>query len=539
MVHSFTERNYMLILQTIAYAHPNKDVLFTGINLSVNRHDKIALIGNNGTGKSTLLKIMAAILKPSSGNVIADTQPYYIPQHFGQYDDFTVAQALRVDKKLAALHAILKGETTDENLAILDDDWTIEERCAEALSYWLPEGENLNRKMQELSGGEKTKVFLAGINIHQPELILLDEPGNHLDTAGRENLYHFIQHTKAALVVVSHDRALLNLFTSIAELSKDGIALYGGNYAFYTEQKQVEAAAFNQQLKNKEKELRKAKEIEREAAERKQKLDARGKKKQEKAGIPTIAMNTLRNNAEKSTAKLKDAHTEKIDALGKAVSNMRKEIPDADKMKIGFYDSVLHRGKVLVNAKGINHAYVDALLWVEPLDITIFSGDRIAVKGWNGKGKTTLLKLLLGDIELQHGSIYRAAFNAMYVDQDYSLINNGLTVYQQAQLYNTNGLQEHEVKSKLSHFLFDKSYWDKLCAVLSGGEKMKLLLCCTTIGHTATDVLVLDEPTNNLDIQNVDILVNALNDYKGTLLIISHDEWFLNTIGIKHSIMLY
>jgi len=529
----------MLILQTIAYAHPNKDVLFTGINLSVNRQDKIALIGNNGTGKSTLLKIMAGMLKPSSGNIIANTVPYYIPQHFGQYDDYTIAQALRVDKKLAALHAILKGETTDENLVILDDDWTIEERCAEALSYWLPECVNLNRKMQELSGGEKTKVFLAGINIHQPELILLDEPGNHLDTAGREKLYHFIQHTKAALVVVSHDRALLNLFTSIAELSKDGITLYGGNYAFYTEQKQVETDAFNQQLKNKEKELRKAKEVEREAAERKQKLDARGKKKQEKAGIPTIAMNTLRNNAEKSTAKLKDAHTEKIDALGKAVSNMRKEIPDADKMKIGFDDSALHRGKVLINAQGINYRYSATDLWTEPLDVIILSGDRIAIKGLNGTGKTTLIKILLGDIEPPQGSIYRAAFNAMYVDQDYSLIDNNLTVYQQAQLYNTSGLQEHEVKSKLSHFLFDKSYWDKPCVVLSGGEKMKLMLCCTTIGDTATDVLVLDEPTNNLDIQNVDILVNALKHYKGTLLIISHDEWFLDAVDISNSIMLH
>lgn len=529
----------MLILQTIAYAHPDKDILFSGISLAVNKNEKIALVGNNGAGKSTLLKIMACILQPSSGSVIADTQPYYIPQHFGQYDDQTVAQALRIDEKLAALRAILNGETTDENLTILNDDWTIEERCAEALSYWLHEGVGLDRKMGELSGGEKTKVFLAGIHIHQPELILLDEPGNHLDTAGREKLYHFIQHTKSALVVVSHDRTLLNLLPATAKLDKNGITHYGGNYAFYAEQKRIESEAFNQQLKSKEKELRKAKETEREAAERKQKLDARGKKKQEKAGIPTIAMNTLRNNAEKSTAKLKDAHTEKIDALGKVVSDMRKDLPDADKMKIGFDDSVLHRGKVLVTATDINHAYGDKMLWQEPLVITIQSGDRVAIKGLNGTGKTTLIKILLSSMQPSVGNVSRADFKAIYADQDYSLIDDNLTVYQQALQYNAANLQEHEVKSKLSHFLFDKSYWDKICGVLSGGEKMKLMLCCTTIGTEAVDMLILDEPTNNLDMQNVDILVSALKDYKGTLLIISHDEWFLDAVGISSSIVLH
>ncbi|GAA3920629.1 ATP-binding cassette domain-containing protein [Chitinophaga oryziterrae] len=528
----------MLILQGITYLHPNRDLLFTDINLSINKQDKIALIGNNGVGKSTLLKILAGNLQPSHGLVKADSTPYYVPQIFGQFNDHSIAQSLRIAGKLNALREILDGNVTDENLTLLDDDWAIEERCKEAFAHWQLNGSDLDQKMGTLSGGQKTKVFLAGIHIHQPDIVLLDEPSNHLDTLSRNMLYDYINSTTNTLVVVSHDRTLLNLLNTVYELSKRGITIYGGNYDFYAEQKMIESDALNQDLKSKEKALRKAKETERESLERQQKLDARGKKKQEKAGLPTISMNTLRNNAEKSTSRLKGVHDEKVTSIADELNQLRKELPDMDKMKMDFDNSALHNGKILITAKDVNIGYDDQLLWKQALSFQIRSGERIVVKGVNGSGKTTLIKMMLGELQPRSGTIERAVVKAIYIDQDYSLIDNTRSVYEQAQQFNSGALQEHEIKIRLNRFLFTKEYWDKPCETLSGGEKMRLILCCLTISNQAPDIIVLDEPTNNLDIQNIEILTAAINQCKGTLLVVSHDEYFLKQIQVNGLIVV-
>lgn len=526
----------MINLQGVTYTHPNKDLLFSDINLAINKNDKIALIGNNGAGKSTLLKIMSGNLLPSLGVVKTDSKPYYVPQIFGQFNDYTVGEALQISDKLRALKEILDGNVNEENLAILNDDWSVEERCKEALASWNLLELNLNQKMQTLSGGQKAKVFLAGIAIHKPEIILLDEPSNHLDSTARKILYDFIASTRATLVVVSHDRNLLNLLHEVYELSKRGVIIYGGNYEFYVSQKKIEAEALNQDLKSKEKALRKAKETERESAERQQKLDARGKKKQEKAGLPTIVMNTLKNNAEKSTSRLKGIHAEKVGGISQELQALRKEMPDKDKMKVDFDNSTLHNGKILASAKEINFGFNDNFLWKNDLSFQILSGKRIALKGENGSGKTTLLKIILGEIQPKSGTFKRTDFKAIYIDQDYSLIDNNLTVYDQAQKFNSGVLQEHEIKIRLNRFLFSNSYWDKLCSSLSGGEKMRLMLCSLAISNKSPEMIILDEPTNNLDIQNIEILTTAINDYKGTLLVVSHDEHFLKEINVEEFI---
>ena len=527
----------MLTLHDISYLHPNHEVLFESLNLTLNNRDKVALIGNNGAGKSTLLKIIAGG-RPAAGYLVVGAEPYYVPQLFGQYNHLTVAQALRIEGKLNALQEILHGNVTESNLNVLADDWTIEERCIEALSHWQLAGVGLTQKLETLSGGQKTKVFLAGISIHQPELILLDEPTNHLDIAGRQLVYDFIQSTSGTLLVVSHDRKLLNLLDMVCELSREGITVYGGNYDFYQDQKKIEQNALNLDIQSREKALRKAREKERDTLERQQRLDARGKKKQEKAGVSRIMMNTLRNNAEKSTSKLKNVHAEKIEGITQELQGLRSSLPDIDKMKFGFDNTTLLKGKVLITATDLNYTYGHEVLWHTALNFQISSGERIALKGLNGSGKTTLIRLILGKAEPKTGTLYRADVTSAYIDQDYSLIDNQLDVYQQAQQYNTSALQEHEIKIRLNRFLFTKDDWDKPGAALSGGEKMRLLLCCLTISSQAPDLIVLDEPTNNLDIQNLEILTAALNEYEGTLLVVSHDEYFLQQIGIERTLTL-
>ena len=528
----------MLILQNLGYAHPNKDVLFDGLSLAISRHQKVALIGNNGAGKSTLLQLLAGELQPTTGLVHAEAAPYYVPQHFGQFDAWTVAQALRIDAKLAALHEILDGQATEANLATLDDDWTLEERTHEALRHWGLADVGLTQRLSDLSGGQKTKVFLAGLTLHQPALVLLDEPSNHLDTAGRQLLYHFIRTTANTLLVVSHDQQLLHLLDAVCELSKRGLTLYGGRYEFYVEQKQVESNALQQDVQSRTSALRRARETEREALERKHKLDARGRKHQAKAGLPTIVLNMMRNSAENSSSRLKGIHAEKVGALSQELRELRQELPDLDRMKFGFDDPGLHRGKILFDAHGLNYHYGPYPLWPADLSFQIVSGERLALKGLNGSGKTTLLRLLRGELEPARGTLLRAASKVVFIDQEYSLLHPQLTVYAQAQQFNTAGLQEHEVKIRLTRFLFTSAYWDKPCGTLSGGEKMRLLLCCLHLSHHAPDLIILDEPTNNLDLQNLEILAAALHDYRGTLLLVSHDELFLQQLGVERALHL-
>jgi len=169
----------------------------------------LALIGNNGCGKSTLLQIMAGKLQPSSGNVLRPDDLYYVPQHFGQYDEMSIAQALGIDRKQKALHEILNGNASIDHFNILDDDWNIEEKALAALNGWGLGNRSLSESMHTLSGGEKTRVFLAGLELQEPSAILMDEPTNHLDNQGRNRLYEWVKKCRSTLIVISHDRTLL------------------------------------------------------------------------------------------------------------------------------------------------------------------------------------------------------------------------------------------------------------------------------------------------------------------------------------------
>lgn len=521
-------------LTNISYIHPDLEPLFSGITLNIEQGEKVSLIGRNGGGKSTLLKIMAGILSPSSGDIATSSTPYYIPQHFGQYEEYTIGQALKVADKLDALNKIFAGETDINYYETLNDDWSIEERIKFALDYWKLSQFKSYQQFSLMSGGEKTRAFLAGIHIHQPEIILMDEPTNHLDYTGRELLYNYVKESRATLIVVSHDRSLLNLLNTTIELNNKGINRYGGNYDFYKEIRDNNTEALYNRIEDKERELRAAKKVAREAIERKEKQDARGKKKQIKSGVPRIAMKTIRNRAESSGARLKDVHSDKLSDISMELTKLRQERPDSSKIKISFDSSTLHRGKILIKADEINFHYENGRdLWEEPLTFIIESGDRVAINGDNGGGKSTLIKIILSELEPTEGDIYRADFTHIYADQQYSIIDDDLTLLEQIEKNNDSGAKEHEIRTLLDRFLFSKERWDIKCGKLSGGEKMRLILCTLAVSANTPDVIILDEPTNNLDIDSLDIVTSALQEYKGTLIVVSHDKYFLDEIGVE------
>lgn len=539
-------------IQQISYIHPDKEVLFSDLNFAISKGQKLGLVGNNGCGKSTLLQIIAGQLSPSSGVIVRPDDLYYIPQHFGQYDSLTIAQALRIERKQQALHAILSGDASNENFVILDDDWNIEERSIAALDLWGLGQFTLSYPMNLLSGGEKTRVFLAGMDIHHPSVILMDEPTNHLDSSGRQRLYDWVEKCRSTLLVVSHDRTLLNLLPEICELEKCQINYYGGNYEFYKEQKTLMQEALQQRIEEKEKALRIARKVARETVERRDKQNVRGEKNNIKKGVPRIVLNALQGKSEKSTSKLNSTHQEKAEKLTSERNQLRSSLSPTATLKTDFNSSSLHTGKILVIAKEINFGYhpnsdsndiqdnsdFKQQLWQTPISFQLKSGDRLRIEGANGSGKTTLLKLITGQLQPQEGNLTRMEFTYVYLNQEYSIIDDRNSIQDQAYAFNNRNLPEHEIKIILNRYLFPASEWDKSCRKLSGGEKMRLAFCCLMISNNTPDMFILDEPTNNLDIQSIEIITATIKNYTGTVIAISHDDYFIQEISIKQRILL-
>ena len=539
-------------IQQISYIHPDKEVLFSDLNFAISKGQKLGLVGNNGCGKSTLLQIIAGQLSPSSGVIVRPDDLYYIPQHFGQYDSLTIAQALQIERKQQALHAILSGDASNENFVILDDDWNIEERSIAALDLWGLGQFTLSYPMNLLSGGEKTRVFLAGMDIHHPSVVLMDEPTNHLDSSGRQRLYDWVEKYRSTLLVVSHDRTLLNLLPEICELEKHQINYYGGNYEFYKEQKTLMQEALQQRIEEKEKALRIARKVARETAERRDKQNVRGEKSNIKKGVPRIVLNALQGKSEKSTSKLTGVHQEKAEKLTNERNQLRGSLSPTAALKTDFNSSSLHTGKILVTAKEINFSYHSnsinndiqensiskQQLWQAPVSFQLKSGDRFRIEGANGSGKTTLLKLITGQLQPQEGTLTRTDFSYVYLNQEYSIIDDRNSILEQAYAFNSRNLPEHEIKIILHRYLFPASEWDKSCRKLSGGEKMRLAFCCLMISNNTPDMFILDEPTNNLDIQSIEIITATIKNYAGTVIAISHDNYFIQEIGVEQCILL-
>ena len=244
-----------IIISDLSYRYPNQLPLFEHLNLSVGTNRKISVIGNNGCGKSTLLKLIAGRLSLQQGSIQLASTPYVVPQQTIDTNR-TIAQVLAVSSKLEALKAITNGSIDESHFEILGDDWDIESRCISAFTYWSIPHLVLSTPLNQLSGGEKTKVYLAGMMINAPDIVLLDEPTNHLDSTSRELLYDYLSQINLPAWLSSHDTTLLDQFDITCELSAKRCKRYGGNYTFYKEQKMLEIEALNEDIETEERMLR-------------------------------------------------------------------------------------------------------------------------------------------------------------------------------------------------------------------------------------------------------------------------------------------
>lgn len=477
-------------------------------------NERIGLIGYNGTGKSTLLKVLTGQYQPSKGTVEKgrETTIGYLHQDLLSFDteDSILQVALGAFERVLQLEAEIEAlgkeleATGDEKLAhdyaeklhemdVLDG-YTIHHRTEEILQGLGFPNESLSRPYKDFSGGWRMRVLLAKMILMQPDVLLLDEPTNHLDLPSIEWLEKYLLHYPGSVVIVSHDRFFLDrMVTKIVELYQQQLHIYSGNYSFY----EVEKA---QRI-----------EIQQKAYENQQDYI----RQQERV--------VERFRAKASKAAMAQSIIKKLDKLDR-IENVELERPN---MRINF--SVDKQpGRIICTLKHVTKRY-GPLTILEDTGAEINRGDKIALIGANGKGKSTLLRII-GDIEQFEGERTPghnvvASFYAQHQLEALDLNNNVLEEMQTAR----SGKTDLELRTLLGCFLFSGDDVDKRIKVLSGGEKARVALAKTIIGRA--NFLMLDEPTNHLDMHSVNLLIEALNKYEGTLVIVSHDRYFISQLA--------
>lgn len=479
--------------------------------------ERIGLIGYNGTGKSTLLKLLVGEYKPSSGTVERSrgTSMGYLHQDLLSFDTkdsiLQVAlgafeRVLQLEKEIEEIGKELERTGDEKTLHEYSDrlheletldGYNIHHRTGEVLQGLGFSNADLERPYKEFSGGWRMRVLLAKMILQQPDLLLLDEPTNHLDLPSIEWLEKYLQHYKGAVVIVSHDKYFLNrMVTKIVELYQQQLHIYPGNYAYYEKEKAIRIEMQQKAYENQQDYIR-----------QQERFVERFKAKASKA---TQAQSIMK----------------KLDKLER-IEDATLERPN---IRINFRVEKTP-GRVLVELKDIRKSFGDNLI-IDHASAEIDRGDKIALIGANGKGKTTLLRIIAG-VEPFDGGERKWGHNvqeSFYAQHQLEALNLNNTILDEMKECGSQ-MTELELRGLLGCFLFSGDDADKRIRILSGGEKARVALAKTIVSKA--NFLMLDEPTNHLDMHSCDLLIDALNNYQGSIILVSHDRYFISKTANK------
>ncbi|MFI3311177.1 ATP-binding cassette domain-containing protein [Ewingella allii] len=521
--------NPILTLDRVSLVLPNGTPLFTELTEQFDgRHT--GLVGRNGVGKSLLAQLLAGLLVPSSGQCNSSGKVRYLAQHLTPEKYPHVAALAGFENTLAALLRIETGSVDPADFEQVGDDWDIRQRLhtqleSAGLGYLSPES-----SVSQLSGGEAMRVALIGATLSDADFLILDEPTNHLDGPSRRALMQQLQRWSGGLLVISHDRALLQQMARIVELSSLGLRSYGGNYAFYQQAKTQETTAAAQKLERLKVERKREEQALREQREKHEKRQSRGERRGKEANQANILLGRQKGRSEASAGKLQKQQLEARAQLSQQVQEAAKHIETAAHI-------AMHSGSLTTTTAQKVAALKDVTLpFAAPpfnqITLDISGGQRIGVVGPNGCGKSTLLKVLAGLLPPISG-LREAWVNMAYLDQRLSCLDPQRTVLEQ--LLEVNSVTgESQLRMQLAQLGLDASRALLPCARLSGGEQLKAALAKVIYASSPADCLLLDEPSNHLDLPSLAALEALLNQYQGTLLVVSHDEAFLAQIGLTH-----
>ncbi|MFG2855956.1 ABC-F family ATP-binding cassette domain-containing protein [Streptomyces mirabilis] len=516
---------------SLSFAWPDGTTVFDDLQVAFGP-GRTGLVGVNGSGKSTLLKLIAGELTPADGTIRVTGEVGYLPQNV------TLDTALRVDEALgiaatrAALHAIEAGDAAEEHFDVVGDDWDVEERALAMLGELGLGHVELDRTIGEVSGGESVLLRLAALLLRRPDILLLDEPTNNLDLYARRRLYAAVEAWSGVMVVVSHDRELLDLVDQIADLRSGEVTWYGGNFSAYEEVLAGEQEAAERMVRVAEADLKKQK---RELVDAQVKLARRkryGQKMFEQKREPKIVMGARKRAAQESAGKHRIMHEEKLAEAKDRLDDAVEAVRDDDEIRVDLPYTAVPPGRTVLTLENLELRYGARVNGVFDLR----GPERIALIGRNGAGKTTLLRTIAGELEAVSGQAL-AHVPLRFLPQRLDVLDGELTVAENVARFAT-AATNNRVRARLARFLFKGAKADQQAATLSGGERFRATLAALMLAEPAPQLLMLDEPTNNLDLASVRQLTTALESYEGALIVASHDLPFLESIGITRRLLL-
>ncbi|MEU5380666.1 MULTISPECIES: ABC-F family ATP-binding cassette domain-containing protein [unclassified Streptomyces] len=520
-----------LTCTSLSFSWPDGTSVFHDLQIAFNG-GRTGLVGVNGSGKSTLLKLIAGELVPSAGAVRVTGDVGLLPQNVTLDTSLRVDEALGIAATRRALHAVEAGDVSEEHFTAIGDDWDVEER-AEATLGELGLGHiGLDRTIGEVSGGESVLLRLAALLLRRPDVLLLDEPTNNLDLYARRRLYAAVEAWSGVMVVVSHDRELLDQVDQIADLRSGEVTWFGGNFSAYEQALAVEQEAAERTVRAAEADFRKQK---RELVDAQVKLARRkkyGQKMWDQKREPKIVMGARKRAAQESAGKHRIMHEERLADARERLDEAVEAVRDDDEIRIDLPYTAVPLGRSVLTLRDLELTYGARVKGTFELR----GPERIGLVGRNGAGKTTLLRTIAGELEPLSGEA-TAHVPMRLLPQRLDVLDDTLTVAQNVARF-APGATNNRIRARLARFLFRGARADQPAGTLSGGERFRAALAALMLAEPAPQLLILDEPTNNLDMASVRQLTTALESYEGALIVAGHDIPFLESIGITRMVLL-
>ncbi|CUI80349.1 ABC-F family ATP-binding cassette domain-containing protein [Achromobacter xylosoxidans] len=516
-----------LTLESVSYLLPDGSPLFSGLDETFDARPT-GLVGRNGVGKTVLARILAGQLPPSSGRCLRSGSVFYLAQQISSPAGATVASLAGLQATLDALARIEAGSSAPEDFERVGDRWDIRQRLQHALERDGLGHLDAATPASALSGGEAMRVALASAMLSEAEFLILDEPTNHLDRRNREALIERLRHWPRGLLVISHDRQLLDTLARIVELSSLGLRGYGGNYSAYATSKEHERANALERLEHRKLERRREEQAMQAQRERQERRQARGRRHGKQANQARILLDRQKGRSEDSAGRLRQQHAVAHERLAQAVREAAEQVEQDAAISLHALPVAQAAQRRVAQLDDVTLPFIVAP--TRHVSLQLGGQQRVAVTGPNGCGKSTLLKVLAGQLAPLSGE-RKAAPESVYLDQRLAGLAPERPVLEQLQAANPN-LAEGELRARLAHLGLDARKILAPSGSLSGGERLKAALACALYADPPPRLLLLDEPGNHLDLPSMLALESMLRGYPGALVVVSHDEAFLDNLAL-------